>query len=299
MITIFTPTFNRKSLLERCYIFLVNQTKKDFEWLIVDDGSTDDTKKFVNDIKKNTPFQITYIFQKNGGKHRAHNTAVKNCKNDYFLILDSDDILDKKCIEVLDEKIKKINDMENISGIIGNRFRIDNKEVMGTHIPNDIITSGLELYQKNGFHGDTLRLYKTKILKEYLFPEIENEKFIYENVVFDMIDTKYKLLTISDKLYYGEYQENGYTAQANKLKLNNPIGYSLSLKSAAQTALVFKKRVNWTILYIIWCRKMKIKGFRYFKNKILYILLEPVTWLFDLIKYPRFFYNIFKEEEEK
>ena len=159
--------------------------------------------------------------------------------------------------------------------------------------------SGLELYQKKGFKGDTLRLYKTKILKNYLFPEIENENFIYENVVFDKIDTKYKLLTINNKLYYGEYQENGYTSQSNKLKKNNPIGYSLSLKSSAETAVVFRKKVNWTLLYIIWCRKMKINGFKNFKKKILYIILEPVTWVMDFIKYPCFFYNLFKKEEEE
>lgn len=299
MITIFTPTYNRKRLLERCYDSLVNQTNKNFEWLIVDDGSVDETKEYVNKIKKIAPFEIKYIYQKNGGKHRAHNNAVKNCKNDYFLILDSDDFLDEKCIEVLNEKIKKISDIEDISGIIGNRFRIDSKKVIGTTMPKEEIISGIELYQKKGFYGDTLRMYKTKILKEYLFPEIENEKFIYENVVFDSIDTKYKFLSIKDVLYYGEYQENGYTARANKLKINNPIGYSLSLKSAAETAIVYSKKVNWTILYIIWCRKMKIRGFKKFKNKFLYILLEPVTWLFDLIKYPRFFYNIFKKEEKQ
>ncbi len=294
MITVFTPTFNRRMLLERCYESLRKQTDKQFEWLIIDDGSTDDTKEYVNEIMKSSPFKIIYIYQKNGGKHRAHNNAVKNCQNDYFLILDSDDILDEKCIKVLNDKIKIIDNMKNVSGIIGNRFRIDNKKIIGIEIPDEMILSGLELYQKEGFYGDTLRLYKTSILKKYLFPEIENEKFIYENVVFDMIDTKYKLLTINNRLYYGEYQENGYTARADKLKLNNPIGYSLSLKSAAETAIVLKKKINWTILYIIWCRKMNIKSFKIFKNKFMFIMLYPITIILDILKIPRFFYKIFE-----
>lgn len=296
MITVFTPTYNRKELLKRCYISLKQQSDKNFEWLIVDDGSTDNTQKFVEQIKKEDIFNIKYIYQENGGKHRAYNTAVKQCNNEYFFILDSDDILTKDCIEVLNKKVFEIASTKNISGIIGNKQYINNKEIIGTPMPNIRFTTGLELYQKYKFKGDTLRLYKTSVLKDFLFPEIEKEKFISENVVFDRIDEKYKLMVIKEVLYQVEYQENGYTNKANRIKKENPIGYSLSLKSAAETAVVFKKKINWTILYIIWCRKMKIQGFGNYKNKLLYIILLPLTFILDIIKVPKFFYRIFEEK---
>ncbi len=297
MITVFTPTYNRKELLKRCFNSLLQQTDKNFKWLIVDDGSIDDTDKLVSILKKEAPFEIIYFYQQNGGKHRAHNTAVKLCDTNYFLILDSDDILSKNAIEVLNKKISLIDNQNNISGILGNRFYIENQKVIGTVVPDIKYASGIELYQKYNFKGDTLRLYKTKILKEYLFPEIPNEKFISENVVFDRIDQKYKFLIIKDKLYLCEYQENGYSNSINKLKYNNPIGYSLSLKSASETAINFGQKINWTILYIIWCKKMKLKNsFKEYKNKILYVILYPISQVFILMRYPRFFFKIFENE---
>ena len=296
MITVFTPTYNRRELLKRCYNSLEKQTNKKFIWLIIDDGSVDNTKGCIDSIKEKASFGIEYYYQQNGGKHRAHNNAVKQCKSEYFLILDSDDILDEKCIETLYKKIELIKDKDNISGIIGNRFELDKKDVIGSTMPDGKYLSGIELYQKYRFYGDTLRLYKTNILKDFLFPEVENEKFMYENVIFDKIDSKYKMYTIGDKLYYCEYQDDGYTKNANKLKIKNPIGYSMSLKSSAETAVRFNKKINYTILYIIWCRKMKIHGFKNFKSKLMYVILFPITLIFDIIKFPRFFYNIFKEE---
>ncbi len=295
MITIFTPTYNREKLLKRLYESLCNQTNKKFKWLVVDDGSTDTTKKWINKIKDISPFEIIYHYQQNGGKHRAYNAAVKLCTTDYFFILDSDDCLSNETISTLEKYIKQIDNLDTVCGIIGNKFDMKTSRVIGNNLPNIKYCSGIELYQKYNFKGDTLRLYKTKILKEYLFPEILNEKFIYENVVFDKIDQKYKFLLIKEKLYYCEYQKNGYSNNSNTLKLNNPIGYSLSLKSASETAINIKKKVGWTILYIIWCNKMHIHNkFKCYKNKILYIILSPIALIFYIMKIPKFFFNIFK-----
>ena len=223
MITIFTPTYNREKLLKRCYESLEKQSDKNFKWLVIDDGSKDDTKKMIEKIKEKATFEIKYIYQKNGGKHRAHNKAVDICDTNYFLILDSDDVLDSKCIEILNGKIKEIDKNGNVSGVLGNRFYYNNKKCIGTPIPNLKYSTGLELYQKYNFNGDTLRLYKTCILKKNLFPEIEGEKFVYENVVWDKIDTEYKMLLIKDKLYYCEYQEDGYTNRSEQLKIMNSL----------------------------------------------------------------------------
>lgn len=289
-ITVFTPTYNRAHILCQAYESLKKQTNKDFLWLIIDDGSTDNTLDFINAWKNEGEINIQYIRQENAGKHVAHNTAVSNCKTDFLLILDSDDYLSKNAIEVLNKELKKIENNQEISGIIGNRYIPNKDEPIGTPMPIDILfASGLELYQKMGFKGDTMRLYKTKILKKYVFPVVDGEKFVYENVVFDVIDNKYKMLINRDKLYYCEYLEDGYTSNANRLKKENPIGYSLSLKSSAKYSVKNIEKIKYTILYIIWNRRYKIN----FENDIkISPIIKLIAIIFEMIKFPRFFYDL-------
>lgn len=296
-ITIFTPTYNRKKLLRRAFESLQKQTDINFRWLIVDDGSQDGTQEEVEQMTAESKFDITYIYQPNGGKHRAHNTAVKNCSTEYLLILDSDDYLVEDAISNLNSKISFIENKEHIAGIIGNRISCSDGSIIGTAMPAIQYASGNELYQKYGLKGDTLRLYKTSILKKYLFPEIEGEKFVSENVVFDRIDLQYKLLVIKDLLYVGEYQDSGYSNHIYKVHLDNPIGYALSLKSSAESAVTLKMRAGYMILYSMWCKKMGIPT-RYSKinDKLLSMLLYPVAFIFMKIKYPAFFFSHFDSQ---
>lgn len=295
-ITVFTPAYNRRKLLRRTFESLQNQTDTNFRWLIIDDGSQDDTQKEVELMMAESKFDITYIFQQNGGKHRAHNTAVRNCGTKYMLILDSDDSLVENAISNLNEKTKLIRDKEHIAGIIGNRInRIDNS-VIGTPMPDIHYASGNELYQKYGLKGDTLRLYKTEILKKYLFPEIAGEKFIPENVVFDQIDQKYKLLVIKELLYVGEYQDSGYSNNIYKIHLDNPIGYALSLRSSAESAVTLKMKIGYLILYSIWCKKMKLSpAHENIFYHFLSFLLKPIAFIFMKLRYPAFFFLHFKD----
>lgn len=295
-ITIFTPTYNRARLLERIYFSLMKQLNHNFIWLIVDDGSIDNTKKIVENFINERKIEIKYIYQQNGGKHRAHNTAVKECKTDYFFILDSDDYLMEEATEILTQKIRLIENDDKISGIIGNRIDSINFKPIGKEIPNIGIASGNELYQKYNFKGDTLRMYKTSILKENLFPEIENEKFISENVIFDKIDSKYKMLIIKEKIYIGEYQENGYSNNIYKIQRMNPIGYLISLNSSANYSITLKKKIGYTILYMIWRKKMNLeyrKGIE--KNLILEILCFPLMYICLILKKPKFFFKNFED----
>lgn len=285
-ITIFTPTYNRAYILNQAYNSLINQTDKNFVWLIVDDGSIDNTKDVVEKWRKENTIKIKYVRQDNSGKHIAHNTAIKDCDTEFFLILDSDDFLSRNAIEILNKEVEKIKDDKSISGIIGNRWRPESNEVIGTEMPKNIdTTTGLELYQKLGFKGDTLRLYKTKILKEYLFPQIHNEKFIYENVVFNPIDSKYRMLINRDKLYYCKYLNDGYTYNSKKIREENPKGYAYSLNSNIKYAIKLTNKIKWTILYIDWCREHKIENrIRNFCFPILYVVLYPSALLYSMNK---------------
>lgn len=293
MITIFTPTYNRKLLIERVYESLKKQTNTDFIWLVVDDGSTDGTSAFFDSIKSQSSFTIKYYYQKNGGKHRAHNTAIKNCTTDYFLILDSDDWLVEDAIEKLYKYSKKIEDNTNCAGIIGNRYYAEDGEVVGTKVMQIEYASGNELYQKYGLKGDTIRMYKTECLRRWLFPEIENEKFVPENVVFDKIDINYKLLVIHDKLYMCEYQPNGYSNSILKVHLNNPKGYAESLKSSAESAVTIYKRLGYIVLYMIWITKNDLENELTGIERIASKILFPIHFILNKLKLPHFFYEHF------
>lgn len=292
LITIFTPTYNRAKLLTRIFESLINQTNKNFIWLIIDDGSSDDTLEIVNKFKKTADFKIEYYYKTNGGKHTAHNTAVLKCKTDYFLILDSDDFLSADAIEVLNNKIKIIDKDNTISGIIGNRFDL-NGNVIGNRMPKNIkCATGAELYEKYKLKGDTLRFYKTKILKQHLFPEFISEKFLPENIVFDKIDINYKMLIITEKLYYCDYQEEGYSNNIFAHNLASPMGYALSLFSFYKTSITLKSKIKWMMLYQLWkIRFPNINFINEYQDKIIYILLYPLSYIFNFFKIPRFMYG--------
>ncbi len=296
-ITIFTPTYNRINILWKAYESLIKQTKKDFIWLIVDDGSTDKTEEVVQKWKNEKKIEIHYIKQKNSGKHVAHNTAVKNCKTDFMLILDSDDYLSTNAIEILEKECAIISEMENISGIIGNRYDSKSKSVIGTKLPENIkYASGIELYQRYKFRGDTLRLYKTKILKKYLFPVIKEEKFIYENVVFDKIDKYYKMLVDRNEMYYGEYLEDGYTNNSIKIQMENPKGFLMSINSNAKYAITLKAKITSAVLYNIWRMVLKDdqkseKVEESFYNKYMEYITLPIAKILYKAKIPKKLFN--------
>jgi len=296
-ISIFTPTFNRAYILERCYESLLKQSSKNFVWILVDDGSEDNTEMLVSKWQKTQEFKILYIKQQNGGKHRAHNTAVKNCETNFMLLLDSDDLLDNQCIEILDKQIAEIDTDDTISGIIGNKYRFKDKSCIGKAIPANInLTSGIELYQKYGITGDTLRLYKTRVLNMFLYPDIGGENFMYENVVFDQIDDRYRMQVTHKRLYYCEYLDDGYTANASRIKYQNPVGYARSLNSSVIHSIRLSKKINWTILYIIWCKALVIQHpFRDFGSKGIYIVAYPAASACYALRLPRFFFKTISE----
>ena len=117
MITILTPTFNRDYILKKAYNSLLNQNNKKFEWLIIDDGSTDKTKELVNKFKSENKIKIRYFYKKNGGKHTALNFGINKAKGDLILILDSDDYLRKDAVELVYKYWDKYKDNDKLCGI--------------------------------------------------------------------------------------------------------------------------------------------------------------------------------------
>jgi glycosyltransferase involved in cell wall biosynthesis len=287
LLTIFTPTYNRSYILGSLYKRLKDQTIKDFKWLIVDDGSTDNTQNIVkNWISQETSFEIIYIKQKNGGKQRAHNKAVEMCDTELFFCVDSDDHLVETAVEKIKERWIMIKKDKSIAGIVALRG-IDSKTPIGTKMPSNIsYTTLYDLYNKYKFKGDTALIYRTDILKKYPFYVYEDEKFIGEAYVYYQIDQNYKLNIFNKVLYLCKYLDDGYTKNIKKIIVNNPKGYSLLNKMKVKYANNMKEKLISNIKYLIGYFISKEKGcFRNSESKLITIFTFPMAYILYKIKY--------------
>lgn len=265
-ITIFTPTYNRAYLLNNAYQSLCQQTSKKFEWLIIDDGSTDNTEELVNNWVKEKKLEIKYIKKNNEGKHIAINTAISICKNKYMLCLDSDDILIDNAIEEL-YKLLKTNSMTNIWAIVGPRaFLQKNKKNCWPKKLDDIQISKLcYLYDKYKYKGETYMLWNLDYLKEYTFPKFREENFVPEDLLYSEMDMKYNVLLYSSPLYIFEYQEDGYTKSGIKMLIKNPNGHALvNLEKSLKNIYSYKTRI------LSYARYKAMKGFFKLHNEDVY-----------------------------
>ncbi len=233
MITIFTPTYNRAHLLPRLYDSLCKQTYVDFEWIIVDDGSKDNTEEVVRDFINLQKIKIQYFKQENGGKHRAINRGVKEAKGDLFFIADSDDMLPVNALENVSRTYEDIKDDNAFAGVCGLDGTFEGK-VIGSGLPKDIIDStSIAVRFKLGITGDMKEVFRTEVLKEFPFPEIKGECFCPEALVWNRIATKYKLRFFNQIIYLAEYQNDGITAGIVRARMKSPLASMMTYAEIA------------------------------------------------------------------
>jgi len=229
-LTVFTPTYNRAYCLPALYASLLSQTYLDFVWLVVDDGSTDKTKALIDSWIKDGHIEIRYFYQDNAGKMAAHNRGVKECGTELFLCLDSDDYLEKEAVyEIVScwEKYRK----SSLAGIVAPRKIVN---IKGDKIDKGRFnciggTATLRELYVNGFRGETALVFRTDVLRQYPFPVIEGEKFIFEIYVYNQIDACYKLKVLDKEIMICRYREDGYTHNMKLLMAKNPKGMVLML----------------------------------------------------------------------
>ena len=279
LITVFTPTYNRRETLTRLYESLLNQTYKEFEWLIVDDGSNDNTIDLIEKLNKENKLIINYISQLNGGKHRAINTGLDNARGEYFFVVDSDDYLPNNSLEIIIDHISKI-DNEMIAGVAGRKYYTDNTPVGGVFPHSKFISDHIEKTYINNIKGDLAEVYKTSILKDYKFPDYPNEKFCAEGLIWNRISKKYRTLFFDQPTYYCEYLEDGLSFNSIRNRRNSP-NYAMTIyKELAQDKrLPFIIKVRTYINY--WRFSFfNDKGFRAnwknVENSILALLIFPL-----------------------
>lgn len=285
LLTIFTPTYNRGYTLNKLYNSLINQTNKNFTWLIVDDGSTDNTKELANKWIEEDKIKIEYIKQENQGKHIAHNTGVDNCKTELFFCVDSDDYLLKNAVEDILKCRDKIRE-NDVSGIVSLKITKSGQAV-GTEMPYGIEYSSLsDLYEKYRFKGDTALVFKTSILRKYKFPKIDGERFVGEEYIYCQIDEKHKLYISPYKYYVCEYLEDGYTTNIFKLIANNPKGYMELKNVKLKTSNRFNIKYKSASLYIVGCWLSKEKNIiKNSYNKFITIVAYPLALVVYMVRF--------------
>lgn len=290
--TVCTPTYNRAHTLPKSYLALCNQTCKDFIWLIVDDGSQDNTKVLVDKWIKENRITIQYVYQENAGKQRAINTGIMNCTTKYFGFLDSDDYYCNDTVEKFISLFHEIESQSKIAGIMARRGTDKHSPIGSKSLPKDkFIINFDKLIAKYNFYGDTCRAYYTSVLRKHLYPEIK-DKFILESKMLSSIDQKYDLLVIDEVFSISEYLDDGYTKNEKKLYHNNPYGYALGIGQITAAKRGFMRQIKYTLMFTVWCKIYHIdNAYEITANRFLYCLMYPFSQLCYLIKWPSWFFN--------
>lgn len=228
-ITVFTPTYNRDFILENLYRSLVNQTYINFEWVIVDDGSTDNTKQLINKWKKEKKIEIRYYYQNNLGKHVAINHGIDVARGEVFFIVDSDDWLLEKSLEIINKRLNEIpsNEKENYAGVCGLRS-YPNGSIIGTTFKGDSLDTNYFTYRyEMKILGDKAEVYFTDILKNNKFPVIKDEKILTEAIVWNRISKIYDLKYFNEVIYLCDYLNDGLSHNSFRNSLKNYKGWLL------------------------------------------------------------------------
>lgn len=249
-LTIFTPTYNRGKLILRLYKSLLNQSCYDFEWLVVDDGSSDNTEQLFNSLlHENNPFEIVYKKKNNGGKCSAINIGVELARGDYFLIVDSDDYLTDNAVSLIIERFNSIEKNESFGAIAFLRCH-PNMQCIGGDVNYQILDSDFLSYRRDlHYIGDRAEVIRTSVLRKYPFPVYENEKFLSESTIWNRIAKVYKCRYFNEKIYICEYQEGGLSDSSSRMFNNSPKGSMLYYKECFLDSKTFKQKLIFCSLY--------------------------------------------------
>ncbi len=261
--TVFTPTYNRAYIIKNLYNSLKAQTFKDFEWVIVDDGSTDDTELLIESFINENKVNINYIKTANGGKHRAINIGVKEAQGELFFIVDSDDYLISNALSKVHEVEMSILESEksDFCGICGLKGYTSN-QMIGSSFDGEFLDITALQRDKYKIVGDKAEIFYTKVIKSYPFPEFVGEKFLTECVVWDkMAFDGFKLRFFNEIIYICDYLEDGLTKNIKATFYNSPKGYGLYIYQSTlfgKVSGVFKWEKYWNY-------------YKTFKNKLSFV----------------------------
>ena len=249
-LTIFTLAYNRAHTLPRTYESLLQQDCKEFIWLIVDDGSQDNTAELVRQWQsQDNGFEIRYIYKENGGMHTAHNTAYENIDTELNTCIDSDDRLAAGAVRKILSKWELVRD-RGYAGIIGLDSDFDG-HIIGKGFPEGMTETSVIGYYAAGGSGDKKLVYRTEIINKYpSYPVFEGEKYVALSYKYRLIDQDYKMAVLDEILCNVEYQPDGSSNTMWRQYLKNPKGWAFWRKVCMQYPISRKRMVVDCINYV-------------------------------------------------
>ena len=294
-VTVFTPSYNRANTLHRVYESLTAQTFRDFDWIIVDDGSHDNTREVVEQFIKEADFEIKYIYKENGGKHTAINRALKETSSELFLIADSDDSFRADALEVFVEAWDSIPEdkRQEYKGVIARCYSAETGEGIGVFPQKIFDSNDLDALFRLKLRFEKWNIVRTDVMKEFAFPEpAEKLKFYPETVVWCRMARKYKTRYVDETLrcYYRD-QENSLVTMADarsretiylwQYYINEAMDYLLKSPKYFLKAVIGFSR---DCLLSHYSYKLSIRRIKGFFKKILITLFYPAGYVFAKIK---------------
>ncbi len=279
-LTIFTPAYNRAHTLPRTYESLCRQSCKDFLWLVVDDGSTDNTAELVHSWQScDNGFEIRYIYKENGGMHTAHNTAYANIHTELNTCIDSDDTLADGAVEKILRKWSEVKE-RGYAGIVGLDADFDGN-IIGKGFPEDMTETTISGYYAAGGAGDKKLVYRTDVINAYPeYPVFEGEKYVSLAYKYLLIDQNYQLAVLDEVLCNVEYQPDGSSNNMFRQYWKNPRGFAFWRTVKMQYPESFQRLVMDCIHY---CSSSQIAGNRNYiresPKKLLTVACTPMGWM--------------------
>ena len=226
MITVFTPTYNRAKTLPRLYESLLSQTDKRFEWLIIDDGSTDTTEELVRNYMKDCAFEIRYIKRENWGLSQTINQGAELARGDIFFRIDSDDYATPDAIETIYSNWHLVEKDASLCGLVFLKQPFSSDKGISCPFTENIRCNFFDyrnLYVSNMYMAEVL---KTEVIRMYKLPKFNEEKFCPEGVMWNRMSLKYDAIYIPYPIYMYKYIEDGLTVNVRRVLKRNPIGTS-------------------------------------------------------------------------
>lgn len=279
-ISVLTPTYNRGELLKNLYNSLVQNSKYkvDIEWLIMDDGSKDNTKEIVEKFRNDKKIEIKYYYQENQGKMKAINSLIRETTGDLIIECDSDDYFTPNAFETIKNNYDKYNSRKDVYALCFLKYN-QNGNNMGNPL-NKQETTMFDLYFKEGETGEKALVFISDIRKKYKHELENNERFVTEARMYHKMDLKYKMVCINEPIMICEYQNDGYSKNIKKQFKENPFGYYEYFKEILMRdmkGVTFKKRLYAIKHYILFSKlakkKQSVKNIKSIKNRILYCVL--------------------------
>lgn len=273
-ITVFTATFNRCDLLPILFASLNRQQTLDFEWIIVDDGSTDVTQDVIKNFL-DAPFNVRPFYQQNAGKMRAYNFAVQNALGSIFVCIDSDDFLVDGFLKRLIYDFAKIENNETIAGL---GYLVQDKEssqYVGLPFPEDGMRLSYEALTNLGRTGDRQLIFKRDILLRFPFPVFEGERFITEAIVYNRISKNYDMVFYNQIASVVQYHPDGYSQNYWKIALKNPKGWRLYYQEKLDAKYSLKSHYA----FVLYSLLSKHNPYEYKRNIVLNLGLVVAAWM--------------------